>query len=845
MHPASLRLANAFRGLLKHGTMPVSIRGLHHVARAVVACLILVVTATAAAASIVKYTVTSVTRSQLAVLPHEHWAQYQTICGSPNATQTWTDTSLMRFFFPPLSRAGTSAAFYAWNGISWYVSDMGFLSPTPYGMCKSFCQKRIYATLQGNYAFSDNVSLLHDGGGDWPMISFYAAPFAFSGGSPSQVSIVTQDTIADGAVRSAAGEHTPDSSESIRNSGFDGGYTTLEYCNVPILGATGSAQTQLTAQVVVYANGTIIMRYASLPRTSTLPKYMPSTGLIYSKTLRTVVPTPTTANGIVAYRFDPVFDGCAAHGDASVCTADTESDCVWCSSTSACCASTVASAVCPRGQWTAPASSTAAFAPQKFYDVTVDFDTPFVSMSSYNYSYTLEHGYFPLHLEHFERNIPLFQTPSQSIMKCIPGASCPTQADTHPCGLYHSMCMNGNYTLSILALESSLRFAKGGLWTVKALPERARGEQLCEEEGGCATGLVGQLTGAAVDSYSSTPLFSVQLYADANGVIDITIDCVRCAQGDPMLTYPPMRVGLVRYGVDDASSVMIPQGLLRSGLHVRFVPRSSCKDCGLNGWCDESSGTCQCQPGYHGRSCVACPACWTGSECDDGINGSGSCLCNGGACEAACVNASSGSVPPRSCAGCDAVGGRCNCGVCECRDGWSGAGCSKAPADACRAYSLDGCKVCGQHEGCVFCHDSTCFNPALSGTRDGYTCSHSTPAADTQACVTYGSLGLHPPLYKGFDFIAIICLAFAAPVVFSLLVLVVAVRRNRRVPNPMDVFSVTGVPEFRNLQTEREVVQAAFTRKRVQEREMMGIPLKQISLRRLFKRRKEGLMNAQ
>ncbi|AYU81467.1 hypothetical protein LdCL_310034000 [Leishmania donovani] len=790
-------------------------------------------------ATIVNYTVTSVTRGQLAVLSHEHWAQYQTICGSPNATQTWNDTSLMRFVFPPLSRAGVSAAFYAWNGISWYVSDMGFLSPTPYGMCKGFCQKEIYATLQGNYAFSDNVSVLYDGGGDWPMISFYAAPFALSGGFPSQVSIATQDTIADGDVSSAAGEHTPDSIQGIRNAGVDGGYTTLEYCNVPILGGTGSAQTQLTAQVVVYANGTIIMRYASLPDTSTLPEYMPSTGLIYSKTLRTVVPTPTTVNGIVAYRFDPVFDGCAAHGDASVCTADTGGDCVWCSSTSACCASTLASAVCPRGQWTTPASSTAAFAPQKFYDVTVDFNGVFRDFVSTYRDLSA--------VDEFEVitgwDGVLFESYNSTFLQCRPGLSCTIAPHMNSCNPIMDTCPNGNYTLTILGLHSNLVWGAEAKAISTLTSTEPDGTPLCTSEG-CGQGFMLKVTGSRLQTGSIvSTTFTVQLFLDTSGMVDLVIQADRVRAGTPLLAYPPMRVGLVRYGVDDVSSVMIPQGLLRSGLHVRFVPLSSCKDCGLNGWCDKVSGTCQCQPGYHGSSCVACPACWTGSKCDDGINGSGTCLCNGGACEAACVNASSGSVPPRSCAGCDAVGGRCNCGVCECRDGWSGAGCSEAPADACRAYSFDGCEVCGQHEGCVFCHDSTCFNPALSGTRDGYTCSYSTPAADTQACVTYRSRGSKPPLYKGFDFIAIICLALSAPVVFSLLIFVVVVRRNRQAPNPMDVFSVIGAPEFRNLQREREVVQAAFTRKRVREREMMGIPLKQISLRRLFKRRKEGLMS--
>ncbi|CAJ1031779.1 hypothetical protein IOCL2690_000659200, partial [Leishmania lindenbergi] len=190
-------------------------------------------------------------------------------------------------------------------------------------------------------------------------------------------------------------------------------------------------------------------------------------------------------------------------------------------------------------------------------------------------------------------------------------------------------------------------------------------------------------------------------------------------------------------------------------------------------------------------------------------------------------------------------GGRCNCGVCECQGGWGGADCNVAPADACRAYSFDGCEVCGQHEGCVFCHDSTCFNPALSGTPGGYTCSYSTPAADTQACVTYSSRGLRAHVNINFDFIAVVGVAFAVVVPFLLLSLLVFIRRSGRAVNPMEAFAVTGSPELRSLRREREVVQIAFTRGRALERELMGIPLRQVSLQRLFKRRKVNLMSEQ
>ncbi|GET91258.1 hypothetical protein, conserved [Leishmania tarentolae] len=799
-----------------------------------VATVLCVSSGWAGSASVVNYTVSSVTRSELTVLPYAHWAQYQTICGSPTATQTWYNTSFMRFYFPPLSPAGTSATFYAWEKTSWYVSDMGFLSPTPYGMCKGFCEKKSYATLQGNYAFSDNMSALYEGGGDWPMIAFYAVPFAFSGGDPSHVRITTHDSNAGGGVRAAARQPTSSSAQESRTSQGNEEYTTVEYCSAPVAGATDPAQAALTAQVSVYTNGTIIMRYASLPDTSMLPEYMPSTGLIYSKTLRTVVPAPTRANGIAAYRFEPVFDVCAGHDDVSLCTADTANDCVWCSSTSACCASTVAAEVCPRGQWTTPASSKAAFPPQQFYDVTVDFDIVWYNFSSLYRDLSTAKD-FPMVMGW---KSVLFASHTSSYLECSPGVSCTIAPEKNICNPIAGMCPNGNYTLSILGMESKMVWGADAKVIFALTSTEPDGTPLCNTQR-CAEGFVMIVNGTLFQNGNMvSPTFTVQLYLDSTGVVDLVIQVDKVPTGTPLLAYPPIRVGLVRYGVDDASSVMIPQGLLRSGLHARFVPKSGCEDCGLNGWCDELSGTCQCRPGYYGSRCVACPVCWTGSECDDGISGSGACMCDGGACEAACANTSSGGVPSRSCVGCNAVGGRCNCGVCECRDGWSGDGCSDAPADACRAYSFDGCEVCGQHEGCVFCHDSTCFNPALSGTRDGYTCSYSTPAADKQACVTYKGLeGVSVVLSVQVTIGLFVLIAVLATMLFVSVRVLGYVFWSHGRPDRITVLAVGGTLDFVGRQEQRQVMEASFIRARLPERQMMGIPLKQVSLRRLFKRR--------
>ncbi|KAG5497699.1 hypothetical protein JKF63_03965 [Porcisia hertigi] len=788
------------------------------------AVFILSLAATEAAGAIVGYQVTTVLQSELSDLPQDHWAQYSSLCGKENIAKKIRFQSSLNRAFETITERKARFPFYAWGSSSWYVSSMGFLSPTPYGMCDGYCPPRFFANISGTYAFSSNSSALFGGGGDWPMIGFYVMPFQTTGAKTLESFIMALDSSTGGTA-----------------------YTTVEYCNASVRDQSGLSQAHLTAQVAVHDDGTIIMRYASLPDTAELTKNMPSTGLVYSKTLREVVPTPTAANGIVAYRFDPKFDACAEHDNDLMCRADVGSDCVWCSSTSACSVRSFVSEVCPGGQWDPPATSAPTYTPQRFYAVQVDYETPFLKLPGDSQPLSsLDEGNFSFRVEGSVATIPLFRSMSFPRITCIPGVSCFTHEYKAQCAVFGNMCVNGNYTMSILALESHFFFSKSASWVTQQLPERLQGESLCDEMNGCRMGVVGQLSGAAFNNnYSSNPLFSVQLYADLSGVIDITIRCEDCAEGDSLLAYPPIRVGLVRYGVDDPSSVMIPQGLLRSGLHVRYVPQSRCVDCGLNGWCSESRGTCQCQPGYYGYSCKACPVCWTGSTCDDGKFGTGMCLCDGGPCEAACTPSLQWVLPARSCANCNAVGGRCNCGVCECQGGWSGVSCAIAPVDACRAYSFDGCEVCGQHEGCVFCHDSTCFNPALSGTHGGYTCSYSTPAADTEACVTYGSRGLIPTSRNSADRVALFGLILAVFVSLAVLVLFFfCICRNRRVPNRMAALAVPATAEFRDLHRDRQVVPVAFTRERVRNKEFMGIPLKQVSLLRLFKRRKETLAGA-
>jgi hypothetical protein len=808
----------------------------HAVGVALLVCVVGVLYAVtgALAVTIRDYTVTAVTSAEVNDLPSDHWARYTSRCSSADITSSWSDMTALSVEFPALSPSLMRVPFYAWNSTPWYVTNMGFLSPTPYGMCDGYCVRDFFATVQGNYAFSENVSAYGDGGGDWPMISLYLAPFDTAHADPTQSFLLTQEHFEIVAVNTS-GNGT--GTAPVLTD------TLVEYCRVPLQGTTLSSSGGLTAQVAVYVNGTIVMRYHSLPAADALPSVARSTGLIYSKTLRKVVATPTAANGVVAYRFDPVYDVCDGVGTAAACAATGRgADCVWCASTSACASRAFVSEVCPRGQWEVAAADAGSVA-QKFYNVTVDFNGEFGLFPDEASFTTYLGGYSNFFLSN-TMSYRLFGRAFTTVF-CYPGLSCWSNTPYRPCNSINSTCPNGNYSRSVLALESALGWSAESYVRYRPLLPRTIGAELCTEkkcEGGSVLLVNGSITRSTSGVHS---VFAAQLYIDANGVVDLVVKNNLVKSGAPFLAYPPIRVGLVRYGVGDPSSVLVPQSLLRSGVHVRFVPQTSCGDCGLHGRCDEATGRCGCVAGHYGVDCRACPACWGGSRCDDGVNGSGACVCDGGACAATCGGAD-GDVAERSCVGCSAVGGRCDCGACVCVGGWSGALCDVPPADGCRAYSLDGCAVCGQHTGCAFCFDSVCFNTSLSGTASGYVCSYSTPATDTRACRTYGDLF---PLPSGARdgsvavFVVIVVILVIEAVVTAGVCAFCC--RSRRVVNPATSMVGNSTVGLHDDRRGRMIMQVCFIRETFKDRALLAVPLKQTSLARLFKRRKDALQQQQ
>lgn len=222
-----------------------------------------------------------------------------------------------------------------------YVASNGFLSIAPTALCAHYCA----SNEQGRYVFSNT------GGGDWPIIALYTA-----------------DLDASRLRRSADGADNRDAMYPERGIyaqlvdrsewGVAGGQAmVVEFRDVPHFEDEGAANSSFTsrlrAQVELWPNGTVILRYKSVvfptPLTiSTGEALQPGVGIILEGPLRKLAATPQmrSANGvstpsIVAHRFDPLPDPCARTSACDRCSY--QSNCTWCPSSGRCVNSVVAS----------------------------------------------------------------------------------------------------------------------------------------------------------------------------------------------------------------------------------------------------------------------------------------------------------------------------------------------------------------------------------------------------------------------------------------------------------------------------------------------------------------------
>ncbi|KEG07626.1 hypothetical protein DQ04_09241010 [Trypanosoma grayi] len=792
-------------------------------------CL-LCVSALRSNAAVLRYDVQTLYTGDMTNLPADHWAQY-----NPDAFDKGAHSFVSKYDDAPSFQAiGIASPFFSHDSVSWHVSSNGFLAPTPAPLCQFFCTEMALDTLFGNYRFGDTV---YGGGGDWPMIGLFVSDL-----SPNRAEVLWPVRLF-----LVPGGDNDDNSEPQR--------VIVEFRQVPVLHCEDE-NNKLTAQVEVWANGTIVMRYKTLPTCSRA-----SVGLVLSKDERIVVSTNARHDGIAAIRYEPQMDTCPAIVGEEACMSR-GAQCEWCAATQVCVAVTLAQNSCPRGSFSTKSPSSEAGLPalNNYYNVIIEQDVPLVSEASLNnktQTYDengqneLELGFkFPFYTKdqatHMTNRTYISTSGFLSVFSSYQG-----------CGPIWKVCPNGNYSFAIMPFLTAQDMDSESVVTYTQLDERVTNGSLCENPP-CPRGFF--LEVCAIKAVKQ-PMrsYTYQVYMDESGVIEfryglpVLTEIATNNTALPFFAYPTPFIGLFRHRLEDPATIMVPVTLVRTGTRIRFEPKNICNDCGLGGSCDASSKQCvcatgftgeaceQCAAGYFGPKCLPCRTCENNGTCDHGTNGTGRCQCpepfSGESCSVRCNTSF-------DCSNCNLHGGYCECGMCVCdtASGWSGPHCD-IPFDPCMPHSFGGCQVCNNDtvNKCAFCFDYTCYSTLLTGTVNEYPCSYTTAGEDTALCVPVRQ---KQRVAVDFGFISLFVLCLSAAL--SVIVIVVFTRIGMRARGVYDIHSSGasgGAPDYRAGRRERSVVQALFVQKETlkdRRTHVLGIPLKQMPLEKLYEAQRES-----
>ncbi|KAH9601014.1 hypothetical protein LSM04_006616 [Trypanosoma melophagium] len=784
-------------------------------------CLLLCVVPVRGEAAVLRYTVETVDAAAVEALPADHWAQFNEDVfrlGKGSFVSLFDDA-------PYFEAINITSPFFSRDAVEWYVSSDGFLAPTPLPMCGFFCREVALDTLIGNYRFGDDV---YGGGGDWPMIGLFVTDL-----NPSAAQV----------------------SWSVRVLSVPGGEAgvdrvIVEYRDVP-LARSQSANDTLKAQVEVWENGTIVMRYQQTPSGASA-----SVGLVLSREERYVVDMVAHVGGVAGVRYEPAMDECRRLVEEAACVGNEGGNCGWCAATELCLATSLANSSCPRVSFRTKSASLPLV---DYYKVVVEQDAELVDIHALSGHEQLNVSSQALKLE-MGFNFPFYTVNQASHVTnttyLLSSGLISVFSASQACGPIWNMCPNGNYSFTIMPFVTTEQWGPRTSVTCALLPERVQGGVFCGNPQ-CPLGLVlevANMTAMASDIRSST----YQIYLDASGAVEFRY-------GHPVVAEIPTRpvvdffafpspfVGLFRHRVEDPATIAVPPSLVRTGTRIRFDPIGKCNDCGLNGVCNSSTNQCvcnsgfdgdfceQCSVGHYGPRCLQCRSCENKGYCDDGVNGTGACVCpkpfSGMNCEVSCDG-------PFDCTPCNLRGGYCECGVCRCdrASGWGGPHCDVV-LDPCRRHSFDGCKVCSSDtaNNCTFCFDSMCYSALLSGSVNEYTCSHAVPREDASLCVPAVQREMSQ---VDLDYILLFVLLIGA--FLCSVLLLVFTRLGVRRHSLYDIHAAGasgGVPDHKPGRREREVVQAVFLQKdalRDKRRHVLGVPLKQISLQRLYESQRDA-----
>lgn len=719
------------------------------------------------------------------------WAEYADICG--RGVVISNPSGLKTSFF----NLTFQSPFFGFSSVSWFASLYGFLSPVEYSMCQGFCEDSLFSTLYGFYNFEDadsqSFSSIGIGtGGDWPMIGLFVYPLTTVDSSKLCYVI---DTDSDGS-----------ETLQVEYNSFSSEYQADQF---------------LTAQMVVQSDGTIIFRYKSVPNWAAVTEKSipPSVGLIYSEHMRVVLDTPTGSNDIIGYRCVPnLTDLCYSSTNETDCS---DSDgCAWCSANNKCAPLDSQADLCPSTSYISPPASSL----QGMYTVDISeqfsgmIDLPDDEFTPLNSQGKLVPLQLPFQLHFFDAE------PTNQLFLIEPNIIS-VSSSTQNCRPLWNTCPNGNYSLAILPFQTAM------LWNSETIIRSATINS--------KSAFVLQVLRVKPYSFQGAPSsrVSYQVTIFQDGSIEFVYgNDHHGTTGTPLLAYPAPLVGLVRNTTSDKYSVLVPEGLIATGTKITFSPvkNMSCENgCGENGYCDDSSKKCVCSENFTGDMCNECKtqfygpdcqSCACDSGCDDGISGSGICKST-------------------TCGSCNLNNGKCEGNVCVCNSGWSGPSCTTI-VDECLQVSLDGCPYCAFNPKCRFCFDNTCFNPLVSNTKAGYTCSYSVNGSEKFMCNFLVQDAVIP-----FDtgIVILICIIF----IILLLIICVLFALNylytkRQVPDVHASFAIGGSTDFVRPRRERCVIPINIVQRHsVAEGEyVMGLPLQQVPLKTLYERRYEAEKNS-
>lgn len=796
--------------------------------------------------------------------------------------------------------------FFSMQRVSWYVSSNGFLSVTESPMCSGFCSHSGSPSPTGSYTVRSERDP-----SDWPTASLFATDLDPTRSISGSICVSPLTAL-------------PSSSDS--DSDEPVWLQTVTYNGVALHANVEESEENRTldAQVSLFSNGTLIFRYRAIPTATFSSPERVSTyaSLRLSGDEFVSVPLPASVALPAALRFEPVFDDCALRGISSLSGVATSlrdacvqlKTCSWCETTGRCFLKKRISSLCPSLQFTADSSVA-----QRHYSVAVGHGAAFVQeLPADAVVYDTPREEMPL-------TIPLgftfpFFTRALRFSSLLPNSSAEAQSGRstttvtldhtgtlsllpggQTCQHIYDYCWDGEYRFAILPFQTKATLPKSGASiTVFSLPNRTKGEALCSHAAGCPEAKVIQVRGlkpslttiwGTTTAFREGQTYSFQVYLDASGVVDFVYDRISSAPSlnscielcpthvtlsaptttavaemdrtDFYVAQPEGIVGLVREGVSDPRSVLVPACFIQQGTQVHFTPVSACVDCSDHGVCDEASGQCvcdvgfdpassctECAEGFYGALCQPCPACMNGGVCDWGSAGSGSCRCPprfwDTLCDKDCTllnrRLDTGddrfACPPTR--ACSPNRGECVCGVCACFPGWTGETCDEALVDPCWAYSLDGCAVCVSKEGCSYCTSGLCVSTTWPNYHSDSQCSGkliSSPNFCSNVVVsnTGGYRGQGQALLS-------ICVSIAAAGIIGSAAWIALLKSYFHVDDARVHVAAGGIPYFCRPTRPRRV--AAFAtvgpdQVGAQHDFVAGVPLKQISLKALYRRQQQ------